>query len=175
MTSTRLCRAAFAALLLLACASTPPPPPPPPDWTDARRAAASVLADHLRAEPPAQASALVVRLAFSTEVDLDLYVTDPRLETVYYANTPSKTGGALETDRRCTDAAEEPVRVETVRFESPPGGRYRVGVDYPHRCDGADDVVAFALSIEANGERNLHSGLARWLDFTTIVTEFDVR
>lgn len=172
---TRLCRAAFAAFLLLACASTPPPLPPPPDWTDARRVAVSVLADHLRAEPPAQESSVVVRLAFSTEADLDLYVTDPRLETVYYANTPSQTGGALETDRRCTDTSQEPVRVETVRFESPPAGRYRVGIDYPHRCDGADDVVAFALSIEANGERNLQTGLARWLDFTTIVTEFDVR
>ncbi len=171
----RPCRAAFAAFLLLACASTPPPPAPPPDWTQARRAAASALTDRLRAEPPAQASALVVRLAFSTEVDLDLYVTDPRLETVYYANTPSKTGGVLETDRRCTDAVSKLVRVETVRFDSPPGGRYRVGVDYPHRCEGADNVVAFALSIEANGERNLHPGLARWLDFTTIVTEFDVR
>ena len=175
MIPRRLCRAAFAAFLLLACASTPPPPRPPPDWTHARRAAVSALADRLRAESPAQASVLVVRLAFSSEVDLDLYVTDPQLETVYYANTPSKTGGALQADRRCTDTAEEPVRVETVHFESPPAGRYRVGVDYPHRCDGADDVVAFALSVEANGERNLHAGLARWLDFTTIVTEFDVR
>ena len=50
-----------------------------------------------------------------------------------------------------------------------------MGVDYPHRCGDADDVVAFALSVEANGERSMHAGLARWLDFTTVVTEFDVR
>ncbi len=174
MASTRFYRAAIAAFLLLACASTPPPPPPPPEWTDARRAEASALADRLRAEPSAPVATLVVRLAFSREADLDLYVTDPRLETLYYANTPTLAGGALERDRRCTDEATDPVRVEVVRFESPPGGRYRVGVDYPHRC-GGDDVVAFALSIEVSGDRNLHAGLARWLDFTTIVTEFEVR
>jgi hypothetical protein len=162
------------ACVLLACASTPPPPPPPPDWTDARRADASKLADHLRQETPAQGREVVVRLAFPPEADLDLYVTDPTLETVYYANTPAKSGGRLEADRRCGETGSEPVRVETIRFEAPPSGRYRVGVDYPHVCDDGDDVVAYSISIEANGERQLHAGLARWLEFTTIVTEFDV-
>jgi hypothetical protein len=165
----------LAAAFALACASAPPPPPPPPDWNDALRTAASELADRLRAEPVAEGAQVVVRLAFTREADLDLYVTDPPLETVYYANTPARTGGRLEQDHRCDDADAEAIRVETVRFEAAPAGRYRVGVDYPHRCEGGDEVVPYAVSIEANGERSLHAGLARWLDFTTVATEFDVK
>jgi hypothetical protein len=160
------------ALLALGCASAPSPPPPPPEWTDAWRAQAVLLADHLRALPLAPASQLVVRLAFPREVDLDLYVTDPQLETVYYANTPARSGGRLERDARCGDPDAEVVRVETVRFEAPPAGRYRVGVDHPERCGDGDEVAPYAISIEANGERSIHAGLARWLDFTTIATEF---
>lgn len=173
---SRTCPACFgfAVAFALACASTPPPPPPPPDWTGARRAAAEELAERLREEPTAESSQLVVRLAFSREADLDLYVTDPTLESVYYANTPVRSGGLLERDRRCDDADALDVRIETVRFDAPPPGRYRLGVDYPHRCDGGDEVVAYAISIEADGERNLHAGLARWLDFSSVVTEFDV-
>lgn len=126
-----------------------------------------------------------MRLVFAPGADLDLYVTDPLLETVYYANTPSRSGGVLERDRRCdegrrqgadaADARAEDVRVETVRFETPPPGRYRVGVDYPHRCEGGDEVMPYVVSIEAEGAREaLIEGLARHLEFTTIVTEFDV-
>ena len=175
MFGARTLLSGLVAAFALACASAPPPPPPPPDWNHALRTAASELADRLRAEPIAEGAQVVVRLAFSREADLDLYVTDPPLETVYYANTPARTGGRLEQDRRCDDADAEAVRVETVRFEAAPPGRYRVGVDYPHRCDGGDKVMPYAVSIEANGERNLHAGLARWLDFRAVVTEFDVK
>lgn len=162
-------------VLLTACASTPPPPPPPPDWNDALRAEAKALAERLRAEALAPASQVRVRLAFSRDVDLDLYVTDPTLETVYYANTPVRSGGALERDGRCSDDDAEEVRVETIGFEAPAKGSYRVGVDYPHRCDDDRDVMPYALSLEANGERELQVGLTRWLDFITVAAELEVR
>jgi hypothetical protein len=173
MTRARPSTPVLVALLATACASAPPPPPPPPEWSDALRTRVAVLADHLRALPVAPASELVVRLAFPPEADLDLYVTDPLLETIYYANTPAKSGGRLERDARCADPAE-PVRVEVVRFEAPPVGRYRVGVDHPERCDDGDEVVPWAISIDEHGERSIHAGLARWLDFTTIATEFEL-
>lgn len=132
-----------------------------------------MLASHLDAlavEP----GTLVVRLAFEPGADLDLYVTDPRLETVYYANTPIVSGGRLEVDRRCEADEEGAVRVEEVRFDAPLPGRYRVGVDFPHRCEGGPDEVPYVVSIEDRGTRSQRRGMARWLEFTTIVHEFEV-
>jgi hypothetical protein len=174
MTRARPATPVLVALLALGCASAPPPAPPPPDWSDALREQAVALGDHLRALPVAPAPELVVRLAFPREADLDVYVTDPQLETVYYANTPVRSGGRIERDARCADADASAVRVETVRFEAPLAGRYRVGVDHPERCGDGDEVVPYAISIDANGERAIHAGLARWLDFTTIATEFSL-
>jgi hypothetical protein len=153
----------------LACASPAPEPRPPPAWDDAARAAADALEATLSAEPLAPAEEVVVRLAFAGDADLDLYVSDPLDETVYYANTPVRSGGALDADRRCEDAAP---RVETVRFGRPLAGRYRVGVDFQRRCGGGADVVPWAISIESHGERRLLRGLAEWNVFASRVDEF---
>jgi hypothetical protein len=111
----------------------------------------------------------VVRLAFEPVADLDLYVSDPLEETVYYANTPVRSGGALGADRRCGEPGE---RVESVRFPAPLAGRYRVGVDFPQRCEGEERVVPWAISIEAHGERRLLRGLAALHVFASRVEEF---
>src|SRR5437588_148676 len=65
---------------LAACRSKPPDPPPPPALPPA-------------AEAPAPG--VRVSLVWSTPVDLDLYVTDPSQETVYFANPNAQSGGKL--------------------------------------------------------------------------------
>jgi hypothetical protein len=162
--------AALAAALALACASEPPAPAPAPEWTDALTARAAALEAQLAAAPGAAPGEIVVRLAFEPSGDLDLYVTDPLEETVYYANTPARSGGALDADRRCDTPGE---RVETIRWEAPPAGRYRVGVDFQERCgDGEERVEPWALSIDAGGERRFLRGLATWNVFDSRVDEF---
>ena len=114
---------------------------------------------------------LSIRLAFGAAADLDLYVSDPLDETVYYANSPSASGGALEVDRRCIHQAP---RIETIRFLAPPPGRYRVSVDYPHRCDGGRSPVPFAIRVDV-GERTLRQeGTIEFLRLQPVVLEFDV-
>ena len=156
----------------LACASgppRPPAPPPPPEWDEALTARADALADALAAKPPAAAGEVVVRLAFEPAADLDLYVTDPLDETVYFANTPARSGGALDADRRCDAAGDT---IETVRYEAALAGRYRVGVDFQHRCGDGGRLAPWVIAIDANGERRWLRGLATWNVFASRVDEF---
>jgi hypothetical protein len=159
----------LAALVALGCTGLP--------GAEARRLAAldreaGELATALAAGgAPAGADALRVRLAFGAAADLDLYVTDPAAETVYFANTASQSGGALERDVRCEDPAP---RVETVTFPAAPPGRYRVGVDYPQPCGADADPVAFAVSVEHRGTQREQRGVARPGRFEVIVVEFEL-
>jgi hypothetical protein len=158
--------------MLVGCASGPPPAPPPPEWSEERSRAAAALESRL-AQEPAPGAGLELRLAFAADVDLDLYVTDPRLETLYYANTPVRSGGELLEDRRCGGEPDDAARIEVARFPEPLPGRYRVGVDFPAHCAGGDEVAPFALSIEGGGVRRSLRGLAEPLRFQTVVVEFD--
>ena len=161
--------ATLAAGLAIACASAPPKPPPPPEWTDALHARADALEAALAAEPPAAAGELLVRLAFEPGADLDLSVSDPLDETVYYGRTPVRSGGTLDADRRCAGAGE---RIETVRFTAPLAGLYRVGVDFQQRCEDGDRISPWAISIESHGERRVLRGLAVWNVYASRVDEF---
>lgn len=169
--------AAASALLFAVTGCDGGPPPGPvvaeaPAWTPERTRAAQALAERLGAREPAGPDGLRVRLAFGAEVDLDLYVTDPSEETVYYANTPSRSGGALVEDQRCTHPAP---RIETVRFPAPLApGRYRIGVDYPRACDEGRAPAPFAVAIDGPGGRTTHRGLARHQVFEPIVLELEI-
>ena len=118
----------------------------------------------------APAGALIVQLAFDASADLDLYVTDPLLETVYFANTPSRSGGFLDRDRTCKDAAP---RVETIVFERPPPGRYRIGVEYPQPC-GAELTAPFAVRAMYGEQHFERSGVLPPRRFEPIVLELDI-
>lgn len=168
--------AAWLGLLtcgLLACASGPPPTPRPPEWNAERLEEAERLERLLGEEPAAAAGVLELRLAFPGDVDLDLYVTDPQLETLYYANTPVRSGGELLEDRRCDGDSDGAPRVETARFAAPLTGRYRVGVDHPSSCRGGGDVAPYVLSIETPEGRRMLRRLSERLRFDSIVIEFD--
>jgi len=121
-------------------------------------------------EAPA-AGTLRFRLIFDERADLDLYVTGPLLETVYYGNTPSKIGGSLAADVRC-DTQDGP-RVEISDFPDAPPGRYRVGVDFPERCERFAAPVAFRLAVEGDGLRHERTGEIRLGVFEVSVFEFD--
>jgi hypothetical protein len=118
--------------------------------------------------PPLNQQALQVALTFGDAADLDLYVTDPLQETVYFANSPSRSGGRLENDRRCDAPAP---RVEVVRFEWPSAGRYRVGVDYPERCRAAKEPIPFLIVVDAHGQRHERRGTIELGQFQSIVVE----
>ncbi len=114
---------------------------------------------------------LVFKLAFGEEADLDIYVTDPLLETVYFANHASKSGGHINRDVRCES---EGPRIEEVRFANPLPGKYRVGVDLPKRCDEKQDSAAYAISVSGRGVNRQIHGVVPLQYFQVVVLEFDL-
>jgi len=135
-------------IVALACASAP---------TELERreqlaAQANTLAAALAAQSlaPLEPGSVRVRLAFPDSADLDLYVTGPTHETVYFANTPARSGGELARDLRCDAAAP---RIEVVTFAPAAPGPYRVGVDFPEHCQGARAPVAFVVYLETAAGR----------------------
>jgi hypothetical protein len=123
------------------------------------------------------ASGARVLLLWSEPVDLDLYVTEPSLETVYFANPSAQTGGRLERDVTCGTIRSEPKGeplFEEVRWNESGPGRYRVGVDFVDACGSGTEETAFRVVAEISGERREWSGMVRRERFQAIVVEFDV-
>ena len=139
-------------LALAGCVHRAPPPPPSP-------------------EPPR--AGVTVTLRWSAAADLDLYVTDPTLETVYFGNPRTASGGTLERDARCADAPAAE-HVERVRWERPPPGRYRVGVDFIERCAGRTTAAEYDLVVDVDGRRIDVPGRARLGSREPRVLEFTV-
>lgn len=159
------------AFLAVGCRSTPP----------AREALLEEFAGEISAleqalalhEAPAP-DALRFMLAFGAEADLDLFVTGPLFESVYFANTSSASGGSLEADLRCESPAP---RLESVQYSDPLPGTYRVGIDFPRRCDEDETAAPFAVSVQRGGEKSLTTanGIIHPGEFLTIVLETEIR
>ncbi len=118
-----------------------------------------------------------VTLAWSADVDLDLYVTDPAQETVYFANTPSGSGGKLEHDTTCgAVASSKPgsTRTESVHWDRPPTGQYRIGVDFIDGCRSSADEVSFRIAVDLGDRRREKVGKIAKSRFEPVILEFDV-
>ncbi len=122
-------------------------------------------------ELPAPAGGLRVELHFGAEADLDLYVTDPLQETVYFANSATRRGGRLERDLRCDAAAP---RSEVVVFERALPGRYRIGIDFPTRCRALVRSVPWLLRVRGDDLRSESRGEIEFGRFVPIALELEL-
>jgi hypothetical protein len=146
------------AFLLAGCASPATPPAPP------ATAGTAALAGP---------EGLKIALLWEAAIDLDLYVTDPAQETVYFANTPARSGGRLEKDAGCS-APPGTVRLERTVWAAPTPGRYRVGVDFMKSCDGRTGRAGFRVLADVRGQKIEKRGTALGDRFEPIVLEIDV-
>lgn len=69
-----------------------------------------------------------VTLTWDTDDDLDLYVTDPNGDKVWWSNTAVASGGFLDRDDNVAVCGSdpEPGGVENIVWNSPPSGTYTV-------------------------------------------------
>ncbi len=160
---------ALAALLALACAARPDPTPTPERWTPAHCAEADALEAALRAQPDAAAAELRIQLAFGGASDLDLWVTDPSQESVYYFNREARSGGALDVDHGCDGDGP---RIETIHFTQPVPGRHRVGVDHPRDCGSGASERVFVVAIDDGLTQRWVRGIVPLGVFRAIQHEF---
>lgn len=124
--------------------------------------------------PPAD-GAVHVLLSWAAPVDLDLYVTDPAGEALYFGNNPTRAGARLEADSRCGDhAAPGTGGVEHAVLAAPVPGTYRIGVDYLQDCGTAVDAVPFRVVVARDARRRDAEGMAHRGMFNVIVLEFEV-
>ncbi|MEM9191179.1 MAG: MopE-related protein [Myxococcota bacterium] len=102
-----------------------------------------------------QTGAIQITLAWGSQVDLDLYVTDPAGETISYSHTNSASGGTLDHDARGACRANQPNNtIENVFWNSPtpPSGNYQIQAHYWGDCGSGAGPTNATLSIAIGGQ-----------------------
>jgi hypothetical protein len=102
---------------------------------------------------------LQITLSWNTGADIDLYVTDPGGDTLYYNQEHRNTssGGCMDHDGRgdCRSEQSDP-RIENVFWKAaPPRGEYKVELNYFGPCgdnEQTDTTVAVSVRGRLVGE-----------------------
>jgi len=96
-----------------------------------------------------------ITLGWDTGADIDLYVTDPEGEMIYYndKNRHSASGGYLDHDARGDCRKEQQnTQIENIYWETeqPPNGEYRIEAEYWGPC-GDYDATHITVSVSVKG------------------------
>jgi len=122
---------------------------------------------------------LSVEVSWSEPVDLDLFLTDPDGETVYFANRMARSGVAMGDMMGCKNIeAGPPPYTETIIIPSAAIGGYRVSVDYIKDCGSNSLQAEFEIRlVDPKTRMQLGQGQSsvkyRLLD--TVSWEFEVK
>lgn len=95
-----------------------------------------------------QTGAIQVTAAWNTDSDIDLHVTDPMGEEVYYGHRASSSGGQLDHDANAACSIAPPT-VENVYWSTPnpPRGRYTVRVVAYDMCNSSHTPVTLSIAV----------------------------
>jgi hypothetical protein len=135
-------------------------------------------ADPLPLIPNSQTEALrrgdvTVTLRWNTEDDLDLHVTDPDSETIFYNHPRSASGGRLDVDSNagCSNTTTSPVENIFWPGGEAPGGQYTIKVHFFRRC-GSSRPVTYEVVVNVDGRSAQFSGTVTNERETDSVTGF---
>ncbi len=103
---------------------------------------------------------LQISLSWDNSADVDLWVTDPSDTKIFWRNSTSTTGGALDRDDI------DGYGPENVFWEDAPDGRYRVEVDH----FGGSLPVSYIVTVNGLGRSRQFSGTLRSRGETDLIT-----
>jgi len=115
-----------------------------------------------------------VTLRWSAPVDLDLHVTDPYGEEIWYGHRLAGSGGELDVDANagCNSMLEQPVENVFWPYGGAPGGDYQVYVVYYMDC-GFFSPVSYEVTIKQNDQVfEIKSGEVSAAGESRLVTSF---
>lgn len=100
-----------------------------------------------------------VTLIWASTNDLDLWVTDPMGETIYYQHDTSASGGVLDVDANagCHSVTTQPVENIFWPSGSAPHGKYVVEVQYYMQCE-SPAPIDYQVSLLVDGVQSEFSG-----------------
>ncbi|MCF2970621.1 right-handed parallel beta-helix repeat-containing protein [Synechococcus sp. Nb3U1] len=102
--------------------------------------------------PPLGTGPIQITLTWNTIDDLDLYVTDPGEQTVFFGNPSIPSGGRLDVDANSNCAGVTTNPVENVFWAStPPTGRYLIEVVLFRRCSQSTAPIPFTVTLRKSG------------------------
>lgn len=98
-----------------------------------------------------------ITLTWHSSIDLDLHVTDPNSEEIYYSHMQSASGGQLDRDNRCSGF--EMGRPENIYWPAggAPRGQYKVTVVYYNSCANSGPTP-WTVRVISKGQASTYSG-----------------
>lgn len=104
-------------------------------------------------EPALGTGDIQATLRWTTTDDLDLAVTDPSGQVVYYGNRAIGSGGQLDVDANAACSGTTPSPIENVFWppSQAPQGTYAVEVNLFSRCTGTPGSIPFELRLLVQG------------------------
>lgn len=94
----------------------------------------------------------------SVPVDLDLWVTEPGGNMIYYEEPISSTGGKLDIDNQCDDYVAG--RPENIFWKNAPAGDYKVQVNWFDICNYGSSLssVSYEVRVVNKGKTKTFTG-----------------
>ena len=119
---------------------------------DAFKASRITETDKIFIDAGAKVGKVTVSLLWNTTDDLDLHVTNPRGNTIYYGNSSDSFGGRLDVDRQVSTYVVNPI--ENIYWDNPPSGTYTVKVNvFSKRTEGETPIK---VRVIVNGEAKIY-------------------
>lgn len=95
-----------------------------------------------------------VSVSWDAPSDVDLHVVDPSGEEIYYGNSSSASGGALDLDANAAcNIDSPPVNQENITWETAPAGDYIVRLDYWDSCGVPETNYIVVVRVEGQRTR----------------------
>lgn len=128
---------------------------------------------------PTEGDKLLVTIQWNSRVDLDLFLTGPAGETIYFGNRKARAGYKMqqESDCKTISASSKPYH-ETALIPAASVGRYRVSVDYILSC-GSNiaevDATVFLFNDLTHVELGRATFKVKHQELKTVAWEFGVK